>query len=53
MPSSNRIPINQEWAESLVGLYVKMPEGWWDGASSSDLFVGTISGVNFNDTAER
>jgi len=53
MPSSNRIPIDQEWAESLIGLRVKVPEGWWDGASGSDLFMGTIRGVNFNDTAER
>ena len=53
MPSSNRIPIDQEWAESLIGLRVKVPEGWWDGASGSALFMGTIRSVDFNDTAER
>ena len=53
MPSSNRIPIDQEWSESLIGFRVKVIEGWWDGASGSALFMGTIRSVDFNDTAER
>jgi len=31
---------------------VNVLEGWWAECSGSDLFAGTIQGVNFNDTAD-
>ena len=34
--------IDEEWAESLVGLSMQVPDNWWIGYSGSDLHDGKI-----------
>jgi len=41
------IPINTEWAESLVGLRVKVPDSWWVNYDGEELSPGVIVGVDF------
>ena len=55
MPSipSNPMAIDREWAESLVGLRLKVPEHWWDGFSGNTESEGRIAEVDFEDAAER
>ena len=50
MPSSVCI-IDREWAESLVGLQLQVPEHWWDGCSGNLLFPGKIA--SFDSSAEK
>ena len=45
--------IDREWALSLVGLRVKVPQNWWPGYSSTALSAGTIAEVDFDDRAGR
>jgi len=47
------IPIDREWAKSLVGLRMKVEECWWPEFSSTALCPGKISAVNFDDEAGR
>ena len=39
-------PHNLEWAESLIGLPMAVPEYWWPGCSSSKLCLGKIASIN-------
>ena len=45
--------MDQEWALSLVGLRLKVPEQWWPGYSGNTLYAGQIAAVNFSDNAKR
>ena len=35
-------PISSEWAETLVGLSMKVPDYWWDGCKGYRLHDGVI-----------
>ena len=37
---------NFEWAESLAGLPMAVPEYWWPGYSSSKLSLGKIASID-------
>ena len=39
-------PYNLEWAESLVGLPMAVPERWWTGYSSAKLCYSKIASIN-------
>ena len=41
------VPIDEEWARSLVGLQLQVPSSWWSGCSGNDLNVGKIADVDF------
>jgi hypothetical protein len=43
--------IDEEWASSLVGLQVKVPEYWWPGYSGKKLCSGRISSIDMNNSA--
>jgi hypothetical protein len=43
--------ISVEWAESLVGLSMKVPEYWWDGCNGYKLHDGKI--VSFDITTQK
>jgi hypothetical protein len=40
--------INTVWAESLVGLSMKVPGYWWDGCKSYKLHDGTIDSFDIS-----
>jgi hypothetical protein len=40
--------INTAWAESLVGLSMKVPGYWWDGFKSYKLHDGTIDSFDIS-----
>ena len=50
---SNTISVDREWAESLVGLRMLVESRWWDGYDDGELNPGTISAVDFDDSAGR
>ena len=50
---SQPIDIDQEWAQSLVSLHMKVLDHWWHGYSGSELYDGTIAAVNFDDHGDR
>jgi hypothetical protein len=35
-------PISVEWAESLIGLSMRVPDHWWDGYYGHKLYDGKI-----------
>ena len=41
-------PYDREWANSLVGLPMAVPEHWWPGFNSSALCLGKIISVDTN-----
>jgi hypothetical protein len=43
--------IDTEWANSLVGLHVKVPDSWWVSFKTSNLNDGTI--VSFDSVNEK
>jgi hypothetical protein len=43
----NHIPINPEWAESLVGIWLIVPSSWWPDYHDDRLNSGCISLINF------
>ena len=45
--------VDREWAESLVGLRMKVEDCWWDGCTGSELYPGAIVDVDFSDEAGR
>ena len=45
--TSQPIPIDTEWAESLVGLRVKVPDCWWVNCDGKKLYAGVIAAVDF------
>jgi hypothetical protein len=44
------ILIDKEWASTLIGLPMQVPNSWWNGYNKDDetLNVGTIVGVDFD-----
>ena len=50
---SNTISVDREWAESMVGLRMLVESRWWDGYDDGGLNPGTISAVDFDDSAGR
>ena len=44
------ILIDEEWASTLIGLPMQVPNSWWNGYNKDDktLNVGTIVGVDFD-----
>ena len=51
MPTSTSqpipIPIDAVWAESLVGLRVKVPDSWWVNCDGTKLYPGVIAAIDF------
>ena len=45
--TSQPIPIDPVWAESLVGLGVKVPDSCWVNFDGTNLYPGVIAAVNF------
>ena len=41
-------PINIEWAESLIGLSMKVPDHWWDGCRGYNLHDGKIESFDID-----
>jgi len=50
---STPLQIDPQWAQTLVGLPMSVPEHWWDGCKGNTLFKCRIVGVNCRDTSER
>jgi hypothetical protein len=50
MPSTSSIEplISVEWAESLIGLSMKVPEYWWDGYKGFKLHDGKIDSFDID-----
>ncbi len=42
------IPIDSEWAETLVGLRLNIPNKWWPGFSDGGINRGKIAAINYN-----
>jgi hypothetical protein len=44
------ILIDEEWASTLIGLPMQVPNSWWNGYNKDDktLNVGTIVGIDFD-----
>jgi hypothetical protein len=40
--------ISTEWAQSLIGLSMKVPQNWWVGCSGYNLHDGKIDSFNIN-----
>ena len=51
--SSCPIPIDPEWAESLVSLRLNVPSHWWPDFDGDEDNLGTIAAVNFTQTNRR
>jgi hypothetical protein len=51
MPSrrNNQPPISVEWAESLIGLSMKVPQNWWVGCSGHKLHDGRIDSFDISE----
>ena len=48
-PVGKGVPIDKEWAASLIGLRMQVPNPWWKGFEGDEsLNEGTIVGVNFS-----
>ena len=50
---SKPVAIDPEWAATLIGLRMKVPERWWAGCTGSKLFHGKIIAIDFSDDAVR
>ena len=46
-------PIDEEWAATLVGLRVLVPDSWWPEYITHNLNAGKIVSVDFSDEAGR
>ena len=53
MPRPVSPPIDREWALTLPGLRVAVPECWWDGYNGSKLCKGRIAHVDFDAEGEK
>jgi hypothetical protein len=42
------VPINSEWAETLVGLRLNIPNKWWPGFRNGGLNQGKIATIIFD-----
>ena len=51
--SSTRLPIDQEWAQSLIGIRLQVPHSWWLGYNGSELYAGAVQELNFSDERGR
>ena len=47
------VDIDQEWAQSLKGLKVKVPSSWWQGCDGDELNTGAITAVDFSRSNEK
>ena len=47
------VDIDQEWAQSLKGLKVKVPSSWWQGYDGDELNAGAIAAVDFSKSNQR
>ncbi len=48
-PVGKGVPIDEEWAASLIGLRMQVPNLWWKGFEGDEsLNEGTIVGVDFS-----
>ena len=45
--TSKYIPIETEWAETLISLRLKVPESWWYGNDRDKLYSDTVSALEF------
>ena len=41
-------PINSEWAETLVGLCLNIPNKWWPGFRDGGINRGKIAAINLD-----
>jgi hypothetical protein len=41
-------PIDSEWAETLIGLHLNIPNKWWPGFSNGGINRGKIAAINYN-----
>jgi hypothetical protein len=48
---NNQPPISVEWAESLIGLSMRVPDNWWVGCTGHNLHDGKI--VSFDISTEK
>ena len=55
MPSvlSRPFSIDEEWAATLLGIRMRVPDNWWGGYTGSQLYESRIAAVDFSDEAER
>jgi hypothetical protein len=42
------VPIDSEWAETLIGLRLNIPNKWWPGFSDGGINRGKIAAINYN-----
>jgi hypothetical protein len=42
------VPIDSEWAETLVGLHLNIPNKWWPGFCDGGLNCGKIAAINLD-----
>ena len=47
------VSVDREWAESLIGLRMRVPESWWVSYTSNNLCPCRISAIDFSDEHER
>ena len=47
------VDIDQEWAQSLKGLKVKVPSSWWQWYDGDELNAGAIAAVDFSKSSQR
>jgi len=50
---SKPVAIDPNWALSLVGLRLNIPENWWNECTGNTLYAGRISAINFSDHRQR
>ena len=53
MPSTVPPPLDPEWANSLVGLSLLVPDSWWPDFESEETNHGEIVSVDFTNTRQR
>ena len=47
------VKVDTQWAESLVGLRVNVPDKWWAGYYSDSLNPGVIKSVDFRQPRQK
>ena len=45
--------IDEEWAETLVGIRMSIPENWWPGYNGNELYLGRISSLDLDADGAR
>ena len=51
--SSAQCPIDQEWAQSLIGIWLQVPQSRWPGYSGSELYAGAVWELDLSDERSR